>query len=102
LAAASENDLLGAYNREKAAHAGSEALFDERVVDPVGLSPLSDESRPFEHGQVPGHGRTADGKASGDGSGSQLTVPQVLEDLTTGRVGERSEHPGIVIGHLAI
>ena len=48
LATLTEHDLFGAYVREELADTYRQSLLDQRVVNPVGLSALDEQTRILE------------------------------------------------------
>lgn len=94
------DDLLGADSGQKVAHRDRQTFCYERVVDAIGLPALGDEPSCLQHRQVPRDRGPADLEPGDDLAGSQLTLPQVLEDLTTSGIGERPEDARLFISHV--
>ena len=101
-ASLAEHDLLWAHDREELADAEGQSFLDERVVDPIGVPALHDESGVLENPQMPGDRRGADGESGSDVACGELAFLEVLEDLTSRRVGESPEHASIVIHMLSL
>jgi hypothetical protein len=96
-----EHDLFGTDGGEELAHTQGQSFLHQGVVDAIGLSSLPDQSRRFEDTEVPRDGRGADGEVGDDLAGRQLTIPEILEDLPSGGVGQGSEDASIIF-HIRI
>ena len=97
LAALTQDDLFGTDDREELAHAYGKSLLNQRVIDPIGVPALENQSGVLEDTQVPRDRWAADREPRTYLTSRELTSLEILEDLTSGGVSEGSETSGIVI-----
>jgi hypothetical protein len=76
-----KDDLLGADGGDEATKAQRQPVFDQRVVDPVGIAAFAHEAGGLQHAEVSRDRRAADRETLGDLSSRELTGSQVLQDL---------------------
>jgi hypothetical protein len=97
LAALTQHDLFRTDDREELAHAQGNSLSNERVVDPIGVPTLENQSSVLEHAQVSRDRRSADREPRADLAGRELTGLEILEYLTPRWVGQSSEDACVII-----
>lgn len=83
-----QHNLFGAHGREKVADRQRESLAGQRVQNAIGVSPLSDETCLTQNAQVAGDRRPGGLELRGNLAGCQLAIFEVLQNLTTGGMGE--------------
>nr|WP_228561082.1 hypothetical protein [Catenulispora pinisilvae] len=91
------HDLVRTHGREEPAHANRQPFSGKRIQDPVALAALGHQLRRLEDGQVPGDGRAADREPVGDLPGGKLAVPEIFQDLASGRIRQGPKRPGLVV-----
>jgi hypothetical protein len=96
--------LIGTHGREKVADAQRQSFFYERVDDPVSVPAFGNKASSLEYSKVARDRGGTDLEPIDDLAGRQLTALQVLQDLTSGRIGQSFEDSGLCgdIAHVLI